>query len=97
MKSCPNAAILKLFESMGLHFDCSSVHEVCFLACLYTCVPLFGSTGLIHVVHVWPKEALPQLAEEYLSPPHIIEENMFSPAHHWQNHYRIDLCMCACT
>jgi len=28
MKSCPNAAILKLFDSMGLHFDCSSIHEV---------------------------------------------------------------------
>lgn len=28
MKSCPNGAILKLFDSMGLHFDCSSIHEV---------------------------------------------------------------------
>mmetsp|Transcript_67877 Transcript_67877/g.167634 ORF Transcript_67877/g.167634 Transcript_67877/m.167634 type:complete len:425 (+) Transcript_67877:46-1320(+) len=28
MKACPNAAILKLFDSMGLHFDCSSVHEI---------------------------------------------------------------------
>mmetsp|Transcript_6887 Transcript_6887/g.13270 ORF Transcript_6887/g.13270 Transcript_6887/m.13270 type:complete len:428 (+) Transcript_6887:362-1645(+) len=28
MKSCPNAAVLKLFDSMGLHFDCSSIHEV---------------------------------------------------------------------
>lgn len=28
MKSCPNGAILKLFHSMGLHFDCSSIHEV---------------------------------------------------------------------
>ena len=28
MKSSPNAAILKLFDKMGLHFDCSSVHEV---------------------------------------------------------------------
>ena len=28
MKASPNAAILKLFDKMGLHFDCSSVHEV---------------------------------------------------------------------
>ncbi|KAJ1469214.1 hypothetical protein T484DRAFT_1643138 [Baffinella frigidus] len=28
MKSSPNAAILRLFDSMGLHFDCSSVHEI---------------------------------------------------------------------
>lgn len=28
MKACPNAAILKLFNSMGLHIDASSVHEV---------------------------------------------------------------------
>ena len=28
MKSCPNAAILRLFHKMGLHFDCSSIHEV---------------------------------------------------------------------
>ena len=28
MKSSPNAAILRLFDQMGLHFDCSSVHEI---------------------------------------------------------------------
>ena len=28
MKSSPNAAILKLFDKMGLHFDCSSVYEI---------------------------------------------------------------------
>jgi diaminopimelate decarboxylase len=28
MKASPNAAILRLFDSMGMHFDCSSVHEV---------------------------------------------------------------------
>eukprot|EP00617_Octactis_speculum_P017338 CAMPEP_0185772212 /NCGR_PEP_ID=MMETSP1174-20130828/67697_1 /TAXON_ID=35687 /ORGANISM="Dictyocha speculum, Strain CCMP1381" /LENGTH=474 /DNA_ID=CAMNT_0028458363 /DNA_START=44 /DNA_END=1468 /DNA_ORIENTATION=- len=28
MKSCPNAAILKLFAAAGLHFDASSTHEV---------------------------------------------------------------------
>jgi len=28
MKSSPNGAILKLFDKMGLHFDCSSIHEV---------------------------------------------------------------------
>lgn len=27
MKACPNGAILKLFDGMGLHFDASSVHE----------------------------------------------------------------------
>mmetsp|Transcript_54824 Transcript_54824/g.129308 ORF Transcript_54824/g.129308 Transcript_54824/m.129308 type:complete len:424 (-) Transcript_54824:222-1493(-) len=28
MKACPNAAILKLFMGMGLHFDCSSIYEI---------------------------------------------------------------------
>mmetsp|Transcript_9207 Transcript_9207/g.27552 ORF Transcript_9207/g.27552 Transcript_9207/m.27552 type:complete len:452 (+) Transcript_9207:104-1459(+) len=28
MKACPNGAVLKLFDGMGLHFDASSVHEV---------------------------------------------------------------------
>lgn len=28
MKACPNGAVLRLFESMGLHFDASSVYEV---------------------------------------------------------------------
>ena len=28
MKACPNGAVLKLFESMGLNFDASSTHEV---------------------------------------------------------------------
>lgn len=28
MKSCPNAAILRLFHHLGLHFDASSGHEV---------------------------------------------------------------------
>jgi diaminopimelate decarboxylase len=28
MKACPNAAILKLFNGMGLHFDASSGYEV---------------------------------------------------------------------
>lgn len=28
MKACPNAAFLKLFASLGLHFDASSGHEV---------------------------------------------------------------------
>ncbi|MCR5183894.1 MAG: diaminopimelate decarboxylase [Opitutales bacterium] len=28
MKACPTAAILKLFNAMGLHFDASSVYEV---------------------------------------------------------------------
>ncbi len=28
MKACPTAAVLKLFHSLGLHFDASSVHEV---------------------------------------------------------------------
>jgi len=28
MKACPNAAVLQLFNSMGLHFDASSVFEV---------------------------------------------------------------------
>ena len=27
MKACPNAAVLQLFASMGLHFDASSVYE----------------------------------------------------------------------
>jgi diaminopimelate decarboxylase len=27
MKACPNAAILRLFDSLGLHFDASSCHE----------------------------------------------------------------------
>lgn len=27
MKACPNSVILKLFDSMGLHFDASSTHE----------------------------------------------------------------------
>lgn len=28
IKACPTAAVLKLFDSMGLHFDASSIHEV---------------------------------------------------------------------
>jgi len=28
MKACPNGAVLKLFDSMGLNFDASSAHEV---------------------------------------------------------------------
>jgi len=28
MKSCPNAAVLRLFDHLGLHFDASSGHEV---------------------------------------------------------------------
>ena len=28
MKACSNVSILKLFNSLGLHFDCSSVYEV---------------------------------------------------------------------
>jgi diaminopimelate decarboxylase len=28
MKACPNAAILRLFHSCGVHFDCSSGYEV---------------------------------------------------------------------
>jgi diaminopimelate decarboxylase len=28
MKACPNAAVLRLFASQGLHFDCSSNFEV---------------------------------------------------------------------
>lgn len=28
MKACPTAAILRLFDSMGLHFDASSIYEV---------------------------------------------------------------------
>ncbi|MBQ8722697.1 MAG: hypothetical protein IJY80_00235, partial [Opitutales bacterium] len=28
IKACPTAAVLKLFLSLGLHFDASSIHEV---------------------------------------------------------------------
>ncbi len=28
IKACPTAAVLKLFDSLGLHFDASSIHEV---------------------------------------------------------------------
>ena len=28
IKACPNAAVLRLFLSLGLHFDASSVYEV---------------------------------------------------------------------
>ena len=28
MKACPTAAVLRLFDSMGLHFDASSIYEV---------------------------------------------------------------------